>query len=136
MPLLTGVYTDGNGVSREVPIAVDATGKMLTAASAVPTLRTINRATLLNNANNLQAEFQSAYDAEIGTNAPDAPVPAAVVSAANALNNANYKIYLGHTTWYYTNATNTITASNWTPFGGSKSNFAATIPANHIFTFK
>jgi hypothetical protein len=133
-PLMTGVYTDGSGVSKEVALACDANGRLLTTTST-PGLRTINRATLLNNANNLQTEFQAAYDAEIGTSAPDT-IPVAVVTAANALNNSNYKIYLGHTIWYYTNATNTITAANWTTFGGNKSGFAAGIPANHIFTFK
>jgi hypothetical protein len=136
MTIMTGIYTDAAGNSREVPLAVDATGKLLIVSIGIATLRTINRATLLNNSNNLQAEFQAAYDGEAGNSAPDAPVPTAVVNAANALNNSNYKIYLGHTTWYYTNATNTVTSTNWTPFGGGKSNFAAAIPANHIFTFK
>lgn len=106
-------------------------------AIAAPSLRTLNAANLLTNLI-LQASLQSAYDSIVGTNAPDTAtaIPAAVVAAANALNDSNWKLYLGHNAWYYTSFTNTATVSNWSLFGGSKSNFAALVPANHIFTFK
>ncbi len=108
-----------------------------TNAVPVATLRTLNAANLLTNPI-LQASLQSAYDSIVGINAPDVAtaIPAAVVAAANALNNSNYKLYLGHNNWYYQNFTNTASVSNWTVFGGNKSNFAALVPANHIFTFK
>jgi hypothetical protein len=123
------------------PVIARATARSLlgiyttSTLSNAPALRTINRNTLVANTNNLQTEFQAAYDAEVGQNAPDT-IPASVVNAANALNDSSYKIYLGHTIWYYQNFTNTATSANWTAFGGNKSNFAAALLANHIFTFK
>jgi hypothetical protein len=124
---------DKAAIMRELAMVQQAIGTGTVTVSTA-TVRTINRATLINNGNNLQAEFQAAYDAIVGINAPDT-VPAAITSAANALSNTSYKIYLGHTQWWYTN-TQTSTLASWTVFGGNKSNFAAAIPANHIFTFK
>jgi hypothetical protein len=95
------------------------------------TLRTLNAPNLLTNPI-LQASFQTAYDSITGSNAPDI-VPPEVVSAVASLNNGNWKIYLGHTQWFYTNTTN---GTGWLLFGGGKSQFGATVPANHIFTFK
>jgi hypothetical protein len=122
---------DKAAIMRELGMVQIAIGTVATATASV---RTINRATLLNNSSNLQTEFQAAYDAIAGINAPDT-VPATVIAAANALSTTSYKIYLGHTQWWYTN-TQTSTLASWTVFGGNKSNFAAPIPANHIFTFK
>jgi hypothetical protein len=94
-------------------------------------LKILNGPNLLTNPV-LQASFQTAYDSVTGLNAPDT-VPPEVVSAVATLNNANWKVYLGHTQWFYTNTTN---GTGWLPFGGGKSQFGALIPANHIFTFK
>lgn len=124
---------DKPALIRELAMAQRALGGGSTAVAGAA-VRVINRATLLNNGNNLQAEFQSAYDAQAGINAPDT-VPNAVVAAANALGTISYKIYLGHNNWWYTNA-QTGTLGSWSSFGGLKSNFSAVIPANHIFTFK
>lgn len=124
---------DKSAIMRELGMVQRALGTG-TVAVAAASVRTINRATLLNNPTNLQSEFQAAYDAIVGINAPDT-VPTAVIAAANALATTSYKIYLGHTQWWYTN-TQTGTIASWTLFGGNKSNFGAVIPANRIFTFK
>jgi hypothetical protein len=96
-----------------------------------PVLKTLNGPNLLT-VPILQASLQTAYDSTLGLNAPDT-VPAEVVSAVATLNNGNWKIYLGHTQWLYTSTTN---GTGWLPFGGGKSNFGASVPANHIFTYK
>lgn len=79
-----------------------------------------------------QATLQGLYDAEAGTNAPDS-LPQSVVDAANALSTSEFKLYLGHTQWLYTNSV-TSTTSNWTTFGGGKSNFNST--AHTIYTYR
>jgi hypothetical protein len=133
--LLKGIHTTATGQQILVPIAVSSLGQILT-SPALPnsigaTLRTLNGPLLLTNPI-LQSSFQSAYDTEIGLNAPDA-VPAEVINAVIALNNTNWKIYLGHNIWQYTNSTN---GTNWLTVTPSKGNFAALVPANHTFTFK
>ena len=124
---------DKNAIMRELGMVQKALGSGGGAAT-MPSVRTINRATLVNNPTNLQSEFQAAYEAIVGTNAPDT-LPVSVIAAANALGNTSYKIYLGHTVWWFTNA-QTTTLASWSSFSGGKSNFGAPIPANHIFTFK
>ena len=60
-----------------------------------------------------------------------------ISNAANALNNSNYKVYLGHNKWWYTNI-RIGTTSSWVAFGGGtgKSDFSANIDASGLFTFK
>ena len=83
-----------------------------------------------------QAQLQGYYDGQTGSQAPDI-IPIEVVNYANSLNTPNYKVYLGHNTWYYTNTATGITQGNWTPFGGGgKSTFGANIVATGILTFK
>ncbi len=125
---------DKAAIMRELGMVQIALGNGGTPAPAAASVRIVNRPTLLNNTNNLQSEFQAAYDAIIGINAPDT-VPTAVINAANALATTSYKIYLGHTQWSYTNA-QTGTLASWSFFTSSKGSFTAPIPANHIFTFK
>lgn len=137
--LIKGIYTDVNGNQILTNIAVSALGQILTSSvapsSIVATLRVLNSRLIIGVAPVLGASLQAAYDAELGLQAPDS-VPAAVVSAANSLNNTNFKIYLGQNQWYYTNNTNGNTAANWLVFNGGKSNFGVTVLPNHIFTFK
>lgn len=137
--LIKGIYTDPSGNQILTPIAVSALGQILTSTiipNSVPQfLRTLN-GPLLVTSTILQSSLQSAYDLEVGTNAPDS-IPAQVISAVNDLNNSNYKLYLGHTQWWYTSSLN---GTGWVLFGGTapvgKGPFGAIVPANHIFTFK
>jgi hypothetical protein len=80
----------------------------------------------------LQATLQGLYDTASGAVAPDT-VPPAVTTAAGAIGTGGYKVYLGHNTWWYTNAV-TPNAGSWLQFNGGKSNFGATIDG--IWTMK
>jgi hypothetical protein len=80
-----------------------------------------------------QAQLQALYDGQLGSNAPDT-VPAQVVTAAGAINTTQYKVYLGHNIWSYTNVAVPNGTTDWIAFNSSKSNFGAGI--QQIFTFK
>ena len=77
-----------------------------------------------------EEQLQDYYDSVLGHDAPDT-VPQEVVDAANLLNNTGYKLYLGETTWWYTNLT-ISTAEIWTSF--AKSAFSQPIQA--LYTFR
>ena len=76
-----------------------------------------------------QVILQASYDTIAGT-APDT-VPQAVINAAN-LAGPGYKLYLGSTTWWYTNIESTASTTSWISF--VKGPFGTNAVA--VYTFK